>query len=57
MPDSGNLEKFNLSENALIITFDADKTEFSLDERQTIEILYTEIEEYIDSNGLIGGLI
>ena len=57
MPDSGNLEKFNLSENALIITFDADKTEFSLDERQTIEILYTEIEEYVDSNGLIGDLI
>ena len=57
MPDSGNLEKFNLSENALIITFDADKTEFSLDKKQTIKILYTEIKEYINLNGPIGNLV
>jgi len=57
MPDSGNLETFNLSKNALIITFDADKTGNSLDEKQTIEIPYAEIKKYIDPDGSIGYLI
>jgi len=56
-PESGNLDKFNLSEDALIITFDPYEVASFNFGKQVVEIPYEELEEYLDFNGIIKDLI
>ncbi len=56
-PESGNLDKFNLSEDALIITFDPYEVACYAAGKQVVEIPYEELEEYLNYDGIIKDLI